>query len=272
MFYIFCVLYKAMIRVGTTHKNKTTPSRCLSCDSPNTCSHPNKFTSIWVTNKSKSGRYLELSPYSLADSDGHIMENLYQFSKIYRAVPSVKERLHFASPTVIWEWPTEGHIDTAGNVAPEYWNWRQKGMDNPYPVRYPAGYRGRTQCVGVLRHEGGPLLDYIEARKKIYVPIYTTLVKDRTMFKQLQHRLQNGENLLIIDVDGPKAVSSEYYHQKYGEKYGVGLNWIERDSIEITPDNLQILLNDPKHPFGHGFCLAAALLGYDLTNDDGPDA
>ena len=28
----------------------------------------------------------------------------------------------------------------------------------------------------------------------------------------------------------------------------------------ITPENLNIMLNDPKHPYGHGYCLAKALL------------
>jgi hypothetical protein len=256
-----------MLRVATSHRNQTTPAYCLDCGDPHHCSHSGKFTPIWVTTKSKSGKYFELSPYSLANSEGHLMENIYQFSKIYQTVPATRERLRFNSSKVIWEHPAETHLDDDGNPTPEYWAWRQKGMENPDPVRYPTGYKHRSKCLGAIEHMGGPLLDYIAGRKRIYVPTYTSLVKEKTQFKRLKKRLQEGEKLLIIDVDGPKAQSLDYYV----ERYGVAHDWIDRDSIAVTPENLQILLNDPKHPFGHGFCLAAALLDYDLTGNEHPD-
>lgn len=42
----------------------------------------------------------------------------------------------------------------------------------------------------------------------------------------------------------------------------------------ITKENISIMLNDTKHPFGHGYCLAMALLDKDIEwvggNDEQP--
>lgn len=36
--------------------------------------------------------------------------------------------------------------------------------------------------------------------------------------------------------------------------------FIENGTLLASKENLQLLLNDAKHPFGHGYCLAWALL------------
>lgn len=103
--------------------------------------------------------------------------------------------------------------------------------------------------------KNNPKLDYIESRKRIYLPLYMRLVIKEPQFKELKEKLSRGENLLIIEVDGPHQESLHYYK----EKYGVPDNFIEKDSVEATEINLAILLNDSKHPFGHGYCLAWTL-------------
>jgi hypothetical protein len=45
---------------------------------------------------------------------------------------------------------------------------------------------------------------------------------------------------------------------------GAGADFIIHDTIAARADDLRLLLNDPKHPFGHGYCLAAALADIDL--------
>jgi hypothetical protein len=102
-------------------------------------------------------------------------------------------------------------------------------------------------------------LDYVESRKKIYVKEYCRLVKKHPKFKELKKRLEKGENLLITEVDGPHQESLDYYK----EKYGVDDNFIQDDTIIVSENNINIMLNDPKHPFGHGYCLAMALLEKD---------
>ena len=63
---------------------------------------------------------------------------------------------------------------------------------------------------------------------------------------------------MIIEVDGPKQESLSYYMQEYN----VGQEFIVENTIDCTEKNMEIMLNDTKHPFGHGYCLAMCLLDY----------
>ena len=210
-----------------------------------------------------STKYGSLSPYVLRrvlpDSDGlvrsQLMENIWQFSKVYHKVPKAKEYYSRYDRTVIWEHPEETHL-VDGELTEEYWSWREKGMNAKHPIRYPTGFHHRGQCSYALAKRGGKQLSYIQARKVIYLPVYHELVITQPQFKQLLDKLKDGINLLIIEVDGPHQESLNYYK----EKYGVGDEFIEKDSMPVTRENLKIMLNDPKHPFGHGYCLAMSLI------------
>lgn len=90
-------------------------------------------------------------------------------------------------------------------------------------------------------------MNLIEARKEIYLPIYKELVKKQPKFEKLVKLLKKGTNLLIIEVDGPHEESLDYYK----EKYGVEDDFIENNTILATKENMDIMLNDPKHSFGH---------------------
>jgi len=96
----------------------------------------------------------------------------------------------------------------------------------------------------------------ITARKKVYVKEYCRLIRQQPKFKELQEKIKKGENLLIIEVDGPNEQSMQYYK----DKYGVEDDFIINSTMLATENNMKIMLNDPKHPFGHGYCLALALL------------
>lgn len=228
-----------MIRVGRITNSKQHPS------------FPNFKNIVCMT---KSSAYGELSPYLLTNSRGFIMENIWQFSKVYEKVKYSKQIYSQWDRTVIWEHPEETHVDEDGDLTLEYLEWRRKGYRNKYPVRYPVGIKDRHKCLySYWRKEK---LDLIEARKKIYLPIYKKLVKRQPKFHKLLDMLKKGINLLIIEVDGPHQESLEYYKSKYN----VNDNFIENDTILANYENLQIMLNDKKHSFGHGYCLAIALL------------
>lgn len=122
-----------------------------------------------------------------------------------------------------------------------------------------VGYESRHKCLFSVSNTG-ERYDYIEARKNIYLPLYIKLVKREPKFRELA--LGEGRNLLIIEIDGPHQESLSYYQ----EKYGVSSSFIKHGSIRANKKNLSIMLNDDKHPFGHGYCLAVALLG--LTGED----
>ena len=252
-----------MIRVG----------RC-KYDSKGSVSYPSYpgFVNIVVMMRSHSN-YHPLSPYELKNSQGQILENIWQFSKIYAKVPKSVQKYSRWDQTVIWDYPAETHFIpdpedpedfSRGQILDSYLVWRKKGMNAKYPIRYPVGFSNRHKCLfSMANMADGTLsepLDYIEGRKQIYVPLYLDMVSKQSVFADLKKMLQNGTNLLIIEVDGPHQESMDYYK----EKYGVADDFIKSDSMLATADNLLIMLNDPKHPFGHGYCLAMALLDYEV--------
>ena len=236
-----------------------------------------------------SSKYGDISPYSLKDPKGRIIENVYQFSKLYKEVPKSKQTYSQWDRKVIWEHPAEVHLrpkvesysrpvesDQRPNVendtfeiTDEYWAWREKGCNTKYAVRYPVGYHHKKECIGSIseedleecatgtEHKIGCVtaLSWIEARKKIYLPLYEEAVKRHKTFKVLLEMLRKGKNLLIIEVDGPHQESLQYYI----DKYGVAEDFIEDDTMLVTDESIDIMLNDNKHSFGHGYCLAKAL-------------
>lgn len=200
----------------------------------------------------------------LKDEKGRIFENIWQFSKVYEKVPKSIQTYSRFNKTVIWNHPAEIHLKE-GLLTPEYYQWRTKGMLNPYAIRYPVGYNHRHKCLYALAEKSNGTidpnekLDYIQSRKEIYVQEYCRLVKKEPKFQELQNRLKKGENLLIIEVDGPHEESLDYYKSKYG----VNNHFIETDTMLVNKKNIEIMLNDSKHAFGHGYCLAMALLDMD---------
>jgi hypothetical protein len=85
---------------------------------------------------------------------------------------------------------------------------------------------------------------------------YIFAVMKQPLFFKLLSMIQNGIKLLIEEVDGPHSESLPYYK----ERYGVGDDFIVNNTMLATERNLAIMLYDTKHPFGHGYCLAWALL------------
>lgn len=211
----------------------------------------------------KSSKYGSLSPYCLQNKDGQIMENIWQFSKVYRKVPASKQYYSRWDKKVIWDHPAEVHIDAQDQITPEYLTWRKKGMNNPYPVRWPVGQNWVKNCIGAIppgeldkssdTSRDIELLDYVDSRKNIYLPIYSELVRKQSQYGELLRMLRSGTNLLILEVDGPHSESAKYYADRYGLD-------IDGGTMLCTKSNLEIMINDTKHNFGHGYCLAWTLL------------
>jgi hypothetical protein len=161
--------------------------------------------------------------------------------------------------TITWDHPSECHMDESGELKQSYFNWRNKGFNNTHFVRYPVGMNNMHKCLYSLWN--GEKLDYIQSRKKIYGPVYIDLARRHQKFQELKALLDRGVNLLIMEPDGPRQESLQYYK----DKYGVQDNFIEGKTMVANRENLTLMLNDPKHAFGHGYCLSSALLDIDLS-------
>ena len=92
--------------------------------------------------------------------------------------------------------------------------------------------KGKTKRYGI-----------VEGRQHVYVPEYYNLIRKNQQFKELQRRVKNGENIVVIDYDGPQ------------DKNGTG------KVLEVTPDMLRHEIQRLRQSFGHGFVVGAGLAG-----------
>ena len=166
---------------------------------------------------SSSGYWSALSPFKLGPVQlydnrwSQNMENGWQYSKVYRE-----------------------HADGLLNLIPSqaYWNWANDGWNNPRAVRYPMGKGAKP----LYSRWAGENLGYIEARKRIYIPLYSQAVRFYAMeqFRDLKN-FAAGRDIVIRDYDA-------YDRRK------LGYSWDD-------------VINDPTRKMGHGFVLAMMIEG-----------
>lgn len=132
------------------------------------------------------------------------VENGWQYSKVY------------------------SEYDNDGIPSVDYFKWAIEGWSNFKGIRYPKG-KGAKPLYSFWNDE---CLDYIEARKKIYIPLYTRAARENEAFRILQCMYDKGEDLILWDFNG--RITSE--------------------------TNKEMILN-PSKPLGHGFVLKLMLEG-----------
>ena len=156
----------------------------------------------------------------------------------------------------LWDHPSQIHIDFNDQPNSLYYEWRNKGFQNPYAIRYPNGYHGRNNVKYSLwrdnDHEPWEILDYIQARKKIYFALYKDILRDHPYFLKLKNIVFQGGSICINEVDGPSK-SSKVLKGKIIDDYCIA-------SKELLVD----LMEETCAPFGHGYTIAALLLDMDF--------
>lgn len=108
--------------------------------------------------------------------------------------------------------------------------------------RYP-GSKGKNVLYARFEHNPEEKMDYITSRKKVYVPVYFDLMKNKEMSLFWKKQVENGKDIVIYDFDGPRLING-----------GV-------TCLEITLELLRQKINDTQFPFGHGYIIAAWLKG-----------
>lgn len=169
---------------------------------------------INVTSSSKNWSK-ELSPFFLGpvklydDFTAQKMENAWQYSKVYSE-----------------------HIGENGKPNEKYWKWAVDGWNDKRANRYPMG-KGRKP---EYSYWNGEMLDRIESRKKIYIPLYSELVKNTDAFERLKLIYEVSGDIILWDFDG-------YDHK----------------SLEMSWDDV---INNENKSLGHAFIIAMLLEGY----------
>ena len=113
--------------------------------------------------------------------------------------------------------------------------------------RYPKGKGKAILCARFEGYEDKGDMDYVTARKTVYVKEYYDLIKDRERTLYWKKLLEEGQSITIYDFDGPRT-----------DDKGV-------TCLELNEDLLRDKINDLKFPFGHGYVVACALTGIDLS-------
>jgi len=193
---------------------------------------------------------------------GILFENFYQGCKVYDVVYENEvypSKYQFGNPKYLqWKFTPinpDGDLILDGDSINYdlYFNWRNSLWQCKNPVRYPnkIDRRKRTKFALCIDKDGNESrFDYIQSRKEIYVKEYIRLVKLLPEYTVLLNKLKNGINLMICEIDVPSC-------NKKGE-YGLYCN--ELNICNMSIERLNILLNDSSEAFGHGLCLAYALL------------
>ena len=148
------------------------------------------FKVINTTSKAKGNLWTQLSPFHLGPvklwggNVSRTMENAWQYSKVYEDYANVRDR---EIPTKIWK------------------DWAESGWRNPKAIRYPMGRDEKP----LYSFWDGKTYGYVEARAKIYVPLYARLIRKTEAFKRLKGLYRSGEKVALWDFDG-------YLHEELG--------------------------------------------------------
>jgi hypothetical protein len=219
--------------------------------------------------KWNNSKYKTLCPYYLR-TDGNeehyntgniLFENYYQSCKIYDKVYKNEvypSRFQYGNPKYLW-WKYETinkefdeiYIKDIDNINYEnYERWRDSLWSCQNPIRYPNTYLGKGSVVFSLfkdKYGKEERLDYIQARKMIYVNEYIRLVRKTKEYNILLEKLNKGINLMICEIDVPAK------HKKGNYKSDENIKLLDIDYINL-------LIDDNSEPFGHGLALSYALL------------
>lgn len=125
------------------------------------------------------------------------VENGWQYSKVY-----------------------EKHVDENKNPTQEYFEWAKNGWNKTTADRYPMG----KGVVPLYSYWDGLKLPYIEARRKVYAPLYAAAVEKTNAFKQLKKMYEEGQEIWLWDFDGYdfRSKNMSYKDVLLNEKKKVG--------------------------------------------------
>ena len=213
----------------------------------------------------KDTPYYELSPYHLktdgneeaVNPGGVIFENFWQGQKVYPWIYPIEIYTHYSKKgdprfLLYQSKHNEPHLDSSGQILPDYYRWRNEIFGSTKALRYPNGFNHRHECKFLLlikEDNTQERLDYISARKRVYCQEYKRLARKLPVYQRLLRRLRQDPNykICISEIDVPCFSKKGSYH-------------CEDPYFECTLQNLEVLLNDPSEAYGHGLCLATALL------------
>ena len=231
----------------------------------NQCRNLADYEVIDVTSKNRDPQFKsDISPMYIGPfvtPDGvtcNVFELLWQCSKVYPC-----------------------HVNEDGEPAAEYFDWRNKHFAEPKPALNDKRAVKRIRHINdeiCSKHKDtlyslwyNPLtkkyehLSYVEARKKIYLPVYAKLVAGTKTFKMLKDKVDAGEKLALLDFDAFNIYDDTVKERMY-QKY---LDSCKKNKITpartlddyLSLNTVKDVIDCPFLSVGHGFALKALLQG-----------
>lgn len=153
-----------------------------------------------------------LGPVALYDGlTAKNVENAWQYSKVY---------MHHDDPVTM-------------QPSMAWWKWAKAGWNSARANRYPMGKGSKP----IYSWWDGERLTYVEARKKIYIPLYRRAVLEQGPWEALMEMYDYySSEITLLDFDA-------YDHR------ALGYSWED-------------VINDPERKMGHAFVLAMMLEGH----------
>lgn len=135
------------------------------------------------------------------------VENAWQYAKVY-----------------------EDQVDENGEPTDAYWEWAYKGWGKKRAERYPKGKGSKPE----YSLWDGEKLGYVEAKRRIYVPMYEQAVYDSGYFESLVE--------LVRDA----------------QREGVTVGFFDFDGFDNEAQKMSFddVLNSNRHRYGHAMVLA----------------
>lgn len=189
---------------------------------------PNPYPHAVEVDTTSRGSFKDLSPFYLGPIRGTFnqrqvnclrFENLWQYSKVYPCHAKLRPGFDPSNPFSFL--PTN-----------KFWEWQRAGFLKSRADRFPMGKGARPlYSISPITLE---MLDYINSRKKIYIPIYRALVVQTRPYEMLYRWFViEGRDLALRDFDG-------YDHESLGM-------------------SLSDVVNNPQKPMGHAFVIKMLL-------------
>jgi hypothetical protein len=86
------------------------------------------------------------------------------------------------------------HLDENKNPTEAYFKWAKSGWLSRKANRYPMG----RNAIPEFSYWNGNKYGYIEARKKIYIPLYSSAVRSTNAFQKLKNIYENYDGTLYL--------------------------------------------------------------------------
>jgi hypothetical protein len=223
--------------------------------------------------KWNNSKWKNLCPYLLktdgnedcVNPGGVLFENFYQGCKVYPTVyaqevyPSKYQ--HGIAKYLWWKFTpatSTGDVLLTGDILNDelYFRWRDSLWSCKNPIRYPNGYGNKRNAqfsLHIDRDGNRTRMDYVTARKQIYVKEFIRLIRALPEYANLLNKLRNGQNIMLCEVDVPAPGKKAPFDISNGAYASDAICYMDMPKLEA-------MLNDTQESFGHGLCIAYALL------------